>query len=82
MAKVVRNEIPDFVTYVEDQRDLEDFLQTNSEFRLSKGPKLLYFDQNLQSPLFLKKIAVSLDGWFKIAVSDSPKMVEQYKSKF
>ena len=70
------------MTYIEDQRDLDDFLQIHSDFRLSKGPKLLYFDQNLQSPLFLKKLAVRLDGWFRIGVSDSPKMVAQYKSSF
>ena len=45
-------------------------------------PKLLYFDQNLQSPLFLKKIAVNLDGWFKVGVSDSPRIAAQYKTSF
>ena len=54
----------------------------SSEFRLSKIPKLLYFDQNLQAPLFLKKAAVRLDGWFKVGVSDSPKMVAKFKSSF
>ena len=30
----------------------------------------------------MKKLAVSLEGWFKIGVSDSPKMVQQFNSKF
>jgi hypothetical protein len=62
------------VTYIEDNHDLSDFLKFNSTFRLSKGPKLLYFDQNLQSPKFLKKLAVNLDGWIQIGVSDSSKI--------
>ena len=82
MAKIIRNEVPDLVNYIEDQRDLHDFLQLDSEFRLSKIPKLLYFDQNLQSPLFLKKLAVRLDGWFKVGVTDSPRIAAQYKSTF
>jgi hypothetical protein len=70
------------VNYIEDQRDLEDFLQIRSDFRLSKAPKLLYFDQNLQSPLFLKKMAVRLDGWFKVGVTDEPKLVAKFKTSF
>ena len=43
---------------------------------------MLYFDQNLQSPLFIKKLAVSLDGWFKVGVSDSPRMAGHFRSSF
>lgn len=82
LAKVIRNEVPDFVTYIEDERDLEDFMKTKSEFRLSKGPKVLYFDQNLQAPLFLKKLAVNLDGWAKVGVTDSYKIAAHFKAKF
>lgn len=54
----------------------------DSEFRLSKGPKLLYFDQNLQSPLFIKKLAINLDGWIQVGVSDSSKIAQSYSCKF
>jgi hypothetical protein len=49
---------------------------------LSKGPKLLYFDQNLQSPLFIKKLAINLDGWIQVGVSDSSKIGQAYGCKF
>jgi hypothetical protein len=57
-------------------------LKIHSEFRLSKGPKLLYFDQNLQSPLFIKKLAINLDGWVQVGVSDSSKIAKHYGCKF
>jgi len=57
-------------------------LGTNSEFRSAKGPKIIYFDQNLQSPLFIKKLAVNLDGWMQVAVSDSNKMAMSFNAKY
>jgi hypothetical protein len=42
----------------------------------------LYFDQNLQAPLFLKKLAVKLDGRIKIGVTDSYKLLKKYNSQF
>jgi hypothetical protein len=32
--------------------------------------------------MFIKKLGVRLDGWFKVGVSDSPKMVARYKTSF
>jgi len=45
-------------------------------------PKLLYFDQNLQAPLFLKKLAVNLDGWIEIGVTDSNQIASRLKTSF
>lgn len=78
MVKVLRNEIADFVSYVEDSYDMEDFFETKSEFRTSKKAKLLYFDQNLQSPLFVKKLAARLDGKIKVGVTDNFKLAKKY----
>ena len=44
LAEVIKKNIPDFVTYVEDEYDLKEFLQYASEFKASKKPKLIYFD--------------------------------------
>ena len=32
--------------------------------------------------MFIKKLGVRLDGWFKVGVSDSPKMAAKYKTSF
>jgi hypothetical protein len=82
LAKVIRNEVPDFVTYIEDQTDLDEYLKLNSQFRLSKGPKLIFFDLNLQSPLFLKKLAVGLEGWVQVGVSDSSRLAASFNAKW
>jgi hypothetical protein len=38
----------------------------------------LFFDQNLQAPLFLKKLAARLDGRIKIGVTDNFKLAKKY----
>ena len=67
---MIKKNIPDFVKYIEDNYDLEEFLQNSSEFRSAKQPKLLYFDENLLSPIFIKKLAALLDGRINIGLSD------------
>lgn len=81
LVKVLRNEIADFVHYVEDTYDMEEFLETKSEFRTAKKAKLLYFDQNLQAPMFLKKLAARLDGRIKVGVTDNFKLAKKYNLK-
>lgn len=78
LAKVIRNEIADFVTYIEDNYDMEEFLEKKGEFRTSKKAKILFFDQNLQAPLFLKKLAARLDGRIKVGVTDNFKLAKKY----
>jgi hypothetical protein len=36
----------------------------------------------LQAPLFIKKLAVNLDGRIKVAVSDSIKLASAFSCKF
>ena len=36
----------------------------------------------MQSPLFLRKLAINLDGWIQVAVSDSSKIAATYESWF
>ncbi len=38
----------------------------------------MFFDQNLQAPLFLKKLAARLDGRIKIGVTDNFKLAKKY----
>jgi len=42
---------------------------------------LLYFDQNLQSPIFIKKLAARLDGRIKVGVTDNFKLAKKYELK-
>lgn len=67
---MIKKNIPDFVKYIEDFYDLEEFLQKSSEIRSAKQPKLLYFDENLLAPPFIKKLSALLDGKITIGVSD------------
>jgi hypothetical protein len=53
-------------------------LEVRNEFRTSKSAKILFFDQNLQSPLFLKKLAARLDGRIKVGVTDNFKLAKKY----
>lgn len=57
---------------------MEEFLEIKNEFRTSKKAKLLYFDQNLQSPIFIKKLATRLDGKIKVGVTDNFKLAKKY----
>jgi hypothetical protein len=66
------------VTYIEDSYDMDDFLGKKSQFRSAKKAKLLFFDQNLQAPLFLKKLAARLDGRIKVAVTDNYKLAKKF----
>lgn len=70
LSDMIKKNIPDFVKYIEDFYDLGEFLQNSSDFKSSKLPKLLYFDENLLAPLFLRKIAALLDGKFTVGVTD------------
>jgi hypothetical protein len=67
---------------VEDSNDLDDFLQKDSSSRFSKQPKLLFFDENLLAPLYLKKLAVNLDGRITIGVSDNHQIVKKFNANF
>jgi hypothetical protein len=78
LAKVLRNEIADFVTYIEDTYDMDEFLEKKNDFRTGKKAKLLFFDQNLQAPLFLKKLAARLDGKIKVGVTDNFKLAKKF----
>ena len=40
---------------------------------------MLYFDQNLQSPIFIKKLAARLDGRIKVGVTDNFKLAKNYE---
>lgn len=57
---------------------MEEFLEKKSEFTTSKKAKILFFDQNLQAPLFLKKLAARLDGRIKVGVTDNFKLAKRY----
>lgn len=68
--------------YIEDQYDLDDFLQTTSDFKVSKLPKLLYFDDNLLAPLFVRKIAAMVDGKIFVGVTDDTEIAKSYGAEF
>ena len=67
---MIKKNIPDFVKYIEDFYDLDEFLQKSSQVKSSKQPKILYFDENLLAPPFIKKLAAILDGKITVGVSD------------
>ena len=79
---MLKSHISDLVQYIEDEYDLEEFLEGRSEFKVSKQAKLLYFDDNLLSPLFLKKLASILDGRVQIGVTDDPTIVKKFGGSF
>lgn len=57
---------------------MEEFLEMKSQFRSAKKAKILFFDQNLQSPLYLKKLAARVDGRIKVGVTDNFKLAKKY----
>ena len=82
LTNVVKKQISDFVQYIEDEYDLEDFLQFKSDFKTSKLPKLLYFDDNLLAPMFLRKVAAFLDGRIYVGVTDDTLIAKKYKADY
>lgn len=44
LAEVIKKNVPDFVYYIEDEYELTQFLHKQSDFKVSKQPKLMYFD--------------------------------------
>ena len=70
IAEVIKKSVSDLVTYIEDQYDFDEFLKLNSEFKSARKPKLLYFDENLLAPPFLKKLTALLDGRMDVGVTD------------
>ncbi len=79
---MLKNHISEDKKYVEDDYDLQDFLQIKSDFKVSKLPKLLYFDDNLLAPLFLRKMAALLDGKIFVGVTDDTKIAKGYQAQF
>lgn len=82
LTDMLKDHISDFVQYIEDEYDLEDFLQIKSDFKVSKLPKLLYFDDNLLAPLFLRKMAAFLDGKIFVGVTDDTIISKKYNAEF
>lgn len=78
LGEMIKNHISDLIHYIEDKYDLDDFLQLNSDFKVSKLPKLLYFDENLLAPMFLRKIAAIMDGRIEVGVSDDTDIARKY----
>jgi hypothetical protein len=59
---------------------MEEFLEKNNSFAFSKKAKVLFFDQNLQSPLYFKKLAARFDGEIKFGVTDDYKIAKKYNA--
>jgi len=57
-------------------------LQEESSFKVSKQPKLLYFDENLLAPLFLRKLSALMDGKIEVAVTDDPPIIKKYDTNY
>ena len=77
IAEVIKKSISDLVTYIEDEYDFNEFLKLNSEFKSARKPKILYFDENLLAPPFLKKLGAMLDGRMDVGVTDDVTLLKK-----
>lgn len=82
LAEIIKKNVPDFVTYIEDEYDLGEFLRLNSEFKADRKPKLLYFEENLLAPQFIRKLTSMLEGRVDVGLTDDLSLAKDPTSSY
>lgn len=73
LVRKIRDQIPDLVREIEDDYDLQEFLD-------GKGTKVIYFEENLLKPPFLKKLALVFYRRIDFSVCDNKGLLKKYRA--
>ena len=72
LAKKIRDQIPDLIQVVEEEYDLHQFLDKIQT-------KVIYFEENLLKPHYLKKLAIVYQGRIDFAICDSRELMAKFR---